>query len=530
MTPRLIALLAPLLLAAGGPGAVQQAEIALRARNGEGAMTALDQALRQGTPAAAIAHLRAQALLLQGEPEKALATAAKAGGSAATRGEAARIAGQAALLLGRSEDAAGHYDRALSLTPRSATLWTDIARFRLTTGDAGGAITAVNRALALDPDSVGATLLSAQLTRGQYGPRAALPVFQRALDLDPGNVTAMIEMAATLAEAGQARAALALTRDVLTIDRANPRAYFIQTVIAARAGRYALARALLYRTGGRIDGVPAVQLLRGTLEIEAGNSEQAVARLEDLLRIRPLHFPARRLLGLARFRARDFKGTVGALTPMARRRDADAWTLALTGRALEAQGERAAAAPFLDRASASRPGPAESFALASWPGADAGDADIAIPRISQLVANGAAREAVLLATSLRSRNPGSPGAAVALGDALMAAGERGPGADAYAQAANIDFSEPVALRLIAALKAAGRDADAAKAASLYLEQNPRSIAALTLAADAAAATGNWQRAALLFRTLRARIGIGNLGARIGLALALQRLGVSRSGA
>lgn len=496
-----------------------QARILLAGGDGQGAGAALDAAIARGFDPGALAHLRAHALLLQGKPKEALRSAGKAQGPAAAVAYAARIAGSAAIALRQADAAAAHYDRALALTPRSSLLWTDIARFRLFTGDAGGAIDATARAVGFDPANGEAALLSAQLTRGRLGPVAALQLFERALELRPGNIPAMAEMAATLAEAGRARAALAMTRDILAIDRANPRAFFVQAVIAARAGRFALSRALLYRTGGRIDGLAAVQLLRGALEIEAGNNEQSIARLQDLLRLRPLHFPARRLLALAHWRSSDAAGTAATLMPMARRADADPWTLALTGRALESQGSRTDAAEFLARARTARPGPAQSFDLADWQGTDGANADIVIPRISQLVARGQAGEAAVLARMVAMRNPGSPGAAVALGDALLAGGAAEEASEAYARAANIDFSEPIALRLIAALNASGRRQEAANAASLLLRQNPRSIAALMLAGNAALATRNWPRATAIFTNLGRRLGPGDLSAAAGLRAA-----------
>lgn len=436
---------------------------------------------------------------------------------------------RAAFARGRMEQAAKAFDKAIALSPKSASLWTDIGRFRLATGNAGGAIEAARYAASLNPENADAVLFSAELTRGQYGPSAALPLFDQALAMRPDHLETLGEMAATLGEAGEAQASLALTRRMLALDRANARAFFLQAVLAARAGRYELARGLAYRTGGRMDGVPAMELLKGMLDVEAGNNEQAVARLAALVKARPLHFPARRLLAYAQWQAGDMTGVAATLMPMARRADADAYTLTLFGRALEAMGNRAAAAELLDRAAVSTPGPSDSFDLASWAGADAANADVMIPRISQLVARGNAA-AVELARQVSARNPGSTGAHIALGDALTAGGQNAAAAAAYRQAANLDFSEPIALRLIAALANSGAKADAARAASLYLGQNPRSIPALILAGQAAMATRDWPGAIARAENLRLRIGNRNVGAIANLAWAHFETGDGRRAA
>lgn len=415
---------------------------------------------------------------------------------------------------GTTEIEAKKLDRALARTPKSSALWTRVARFRLETGDAGGAIAAADYAARLDPANPRAALMVAQLARGQYGPVASRPLFDRALSLQPDNLETLGEMAATLAEAGQARAMLTMTRRMLALDRSNPRAFFLQAVISARAGKYVLARGLLYRTGGRLDAQPAVALLDAALELEAGNSEQAIAGLKDLVRGRPLHFPARRLLASAQWQAGDMAGVVQTLAPMARRADADAYTLTLIGRAFEAQGDRVAAAQMLDRAAFAAPGEATSFGLSDWAGSDPANADVAIPRISQLVAGGNFGAAIALASKIRDSNRGSPGADVALGDVLIAAGQSGEAAQAYRSAANLDFSEPIALRLISALQRAGQGKAAADAASLYLQQNPRSIPALRLAANATMVQNDWPHASALFDMLRVRLGSRDAGATV----------------
>jgi cellulose synthase operon protein C len=100
---------------------------------------------------------------------------------------------------------------------------------------------------------------------------------------------------------------------------------------------------------------------------------------------------------------------------------------------------------------------------------------------------------------------------------LMALGKPGEAAAAYQNAANIRFSEPVALRFIDALRKSGQDAAALRVLDMFLGQNPRSVSALLLAADHFMASGEWERAIAILEGLRTRLGnrdatlLGNLG-------------------
>ena len=90
-------------------------------------------------------------------------------------------------------------------------------------------------------------------------------------------------------------------------------------------------------------------------------------------------------------------------------------------------------------------------------------------------------------------------------------------AAAYAKAANIRFTEPLALRFIAALRASGNGAGALRVLDIFLSQNPRSVPGLLLASDHFMATGQWDAAIGVLEGLRARLGnqdatlLNNLG-------------------
>jgi len=224
------------------------------------------------------------------------------------------------------------------------------SRATLAQGDFVGAYRIAEAAAAKYPANADAVLLAANFVRDRYGLTASLPWYDRVIALDPRNVSARLEKAAALGDSGQTVAALELTRAVLVLSPNNPNAFILQSMIAARAGKWELARGLYEHARGRLDPVPAVLLLRGAIGIETGGIEGAIAALTPLVAAQPGNRPARRLLALALWRAKDAQGAIDTLKPISN--DGDAWAQMLMARACEAVGDRLCAAILLDRAAA----------------------------------------------------------------------------------------------------------------------------------------------------------------------------------
>lgn len=509
-----------------------QARIYLRLLDGSAAQAELERARKLGATDAETAHLMAHALVLQGDNQGALREAAKA--SPANRGYAERIAGQAWHRAGNYAQATAAFERALRLTPRDPDLWAEIGRFRETIGETAGAVAAADRAVALDPHNVGAVALRAILTRSQYGLAAAMPWFDRALEIDPANIDLLIERASTLGDLGRTKAMLADSRAILAASPGNASAYYLQAVIAARAGRYDLARSLFRRTGGVLDGRPAAMLVAGAIELQAGAPAQAAKRFRRLLDLQPANLKARRLLGSALLRSGDAAGAVKTLRPLADRGDADAYTLTVIGKAYQKLGDRRAASLFLARAAQPRPSATaplsdplsdgEIAALRREADAHPDQAGSQVLYIRALLGRGIGEEALARARRLLAANPGAPDAHVLVGDALAIRGNYGAAAIAYRGAANLAFTEPVALRLVEALRNSGDTRGAAQALGLFLAQNPQNVSAQLLAANAYLQAGQWDRAIRLYERVRARIGNGDANLLNNLAWAYAQSG------
>lgn len=250
------------------------ARTALLLGDGVAAAGEIGQARSLGAPAAISHHLLAEALLLQGQAQAALAEADAVHIPARYAVYAARIRARAHAMLGDNGLAVADFGEALRLVPANEALWIDLARFRRDTGEMAGAIEASARAVELDPRNPEALLVRGQMVRDQFGLVASLPWFDQAIAIDPGYAPALIEKAATLGDLGRYQAMIAACRAVLAIDPGNARVFYLQSVMAARAGRFDLARNMLNRVGERLNGVPGAMLLSATFRSTKAHSSR----------------------------------------------------------------------------------------------------------------------------------------------------------------------------------------------------------------------------------------------------------------
>lgn len=480
---------------------------------GEGisAEAELDRAKAAGFDINRAQQLYAHAYLLQGDTKRAIITAEKAQPQFA--GYAARVSARALAAQGNIPAAQAAFDDILEDAPDNSAAWSDLGRLRYNTGDVAGAIQAATRAIDLDPANIEALTLRGELVRGQYGLSAALPWFETALQRDRFYHPALIEYASTLGDVGRYQDMLDATRRALMVRPGSPQALYLQAVLSARAGNYDLARTLMQRTGGALDGMPGALLLGGTLDYEAGGYEQAINKWRELVGRQPMNITARRLLGAALLRSGDAPGALEVLRPVALRGDADSYTLTLVGRAFERNGERDAADRFLDRAAFPLRDKSTPFGIDDSIvslGNFANEApDEPVRRIGYLrglVDTGDTREALSQAQEIARMTPGAPAAHLAVGDTLSAMGRYADAAAAYRRAADIRFDEPTMLRAVDALDRSGQRPAAANVLALFLSQNPQNIAGQRLAAHWQIAAGEFGSAIETLEGLRRRIG------------------------
>lgn len=496
--------------------------------DGVAAEGALNRAIALGMDPARLHQLFADAWLMQGDPDRALAEAARARPRYA--GYAARVRARA---LAAKEDVPGAtaaLGALIAHDPGDAWAHADLAAIRLAAGDVLGADRAARRAVALDRANLPALVIEGEVVRSRYGLAAALPWFRRALDRDAYYHPALIEYAATLGDLGRNAEMLAATRRALAARPGSPQALYLQAVLAARAGNRDLARAMLGRMGDAGLAMPGVVLLTGLVAYADGQYEQAVASLREVVGRQPMNLVGRRLLGAALLRSGDASAALEVLRPLALRPDADSYTLGLVGRAFEARGERDWAARFLDRAArpalaAPRPfGSDNGVAVLAHAVSEApDDPKAAVALVRGLLDAGDAATAYARAREIAAVSPGAPEAQLLAGDVLASTGRFAEALAAYRRAADLRFDAPTLLRLAEAAERAGQRRQGAEALALYLSQNPQSVVARRALANMQLGVRDWQAAIDTLEGLRTSLGNRD-------ALLLAQLGYAYTGA
>ena len=491
-----------------GPEAAKymaEATEALDKGDGIAAEADLRRALDAGADRAEVAAAMGDAFIKQGAPDKAREWLAPGQFAAGQESYGWRMLGRLEKNLGHLPAAGQAYDRALKYAPNDGQLWVDIGRLRYAGGEQAQAVEAADYALKLDPANPRVLEFRGQLIRDQYGLTAALPWFEAGLKQKPDDIALLGEYAATLGELGRAKDMLAATRQMLELDPGNARALYLQAVLAARVGKMDLARGLLGRTGDRIAGVPAAMLLRGALELEAGNPNLAIDVLDRLVRMQPANGPARLLLARAAAVAED-RSQLFAAVP--EETAASPYLLTLQGRMLEDQGKRDAAAPLLSRAAALRardPFPlgdrGDSGILAADWAENPGRIGTGVPYVRKLAAAGNLGLAGQIAEQLREKNPGSADVQAIAGDIQLLQGNAAGAIERYRIAAKVRVTSDLVARMAVALDRLGQAGAGDALVESHLAASPTDRDLGHLAAQRAARRGDWPRARALFEYL-----------------------------
>lgn len=397
---------------------------------------------------------------------------------------------EAASARGALDEAGRALDAARKLSPDDPDLWVAIARLRFRGGEHFTALEAADRALELGPRHVPALLMRALMVRDAHGAADSLPWFEAAIAADADNPEALAQYAATLGDGGQARKMLDAVRLLAAAAPDDPRIFWYQAVLAARGGEYALARSLLARSGMAARGVPAALQLDAVISLAQGNADSAGATLETLAARQPANVRVRELFARALFDAGRMNEVVQRFGTEAQRPEASPYLVMLVARAFERLGERAAAAPLLERAyrgvdhrpvvlaaRAGLPPPtvaARNAALAgNWRGARV-DVDV-----------------------LAGRLPASADVAALAGDVMLGSKDPEAALAAYARAAQVKRPFPLTRKAVWAYASAGNQQAADTVLARHVAGEPDTASALVALARRQADLGQWRRAAQL---------------------------------
>jgi predicted Zn-dependent protease len=291
---------------------------------------------------------------------------------------------------------------------------------------------------------------------------------------------------------------LAAVRRFAAAAPGDRRALYLQAVLAARAGKPELARGLLQRSGDLDREMPAAILLLALVDLDNGNPASAAQGFDRLLGTQPDNARVQALLARALAAAGNDRELIARFAGKAD----DRYTALLVGRAYENVGDRAKAAPFLDRAlGAIVPAhlamlpPAAPLDVTTLRGTADGLNTVALVR--GLIASRRTGEARAKVEEWLRRHPGSADAMALAGDAALAARDPHGALKRYRAAAEIRRPWPLTKRMAAALEASGNPAGAEALVAAHLAGEPNNAEAATMLARRYAAHGQRKRAELL---------------------------------
>lgn len=485
------------------------ARVMLALGGGVAAQTELEKARQAGVPVEKTHHLMAEALMLQGKGNEALAEADSSKVPSQFAAYAARVRGRAQMVAGQADRARGEFELAGRLAPDNIQILIDRVRFEMLAGNRDGAEKLVDHALQLKPTNSRALVLKGDIARARAGLPAALPYFTQAIQADPNNIEALLERAATYGDLRREAESRADLKKIDQIQPNNPLGLYLTAVLEARAGRYQQAQALLAKTKGTIDGYPPAAMLQGMVAYQLGNLKAAQDYLTRVVTKAPDYVLARRLLASTQMKNGDADAAIETLKPLLDAKEPDGAALAMVGQAYARKGDYKNAQDYYARASKALPNSQELKTQLAMTQAATGDNSQALSNLNNVLKSGADQPRALATLTLVKLRQNDYKGALEAADKLVAAAPNlplgynmrgaaklalndGKGAEADFRAAlakDPRFTE--ARRNLAQLEISQNRVDEAKAELMKVVQaDSKDARAMLLLAAVAQRTGN----------------------------------------
>ena len=384
-----------------------------------GADVELKRALEYRHPEAAVAPVRARALLAMGQPRKVLDEY----GSLDLKDPLVDIEIQVALsqahaALGARDDARAAVDRALAISSVYAPAVLMDARLKVASGDRAGAIAVTDALLARVPDNTDAMLLKADLLLLAKADRpAALALYRRALELRPDLLEAQASVFNVLLADKDLEGAKRQLDDIRKARANHPRTRFMEAQLAYARGEFKQARELLSvlrRSAG--ENLRVLQL-SGAVEFQLGALAEAEASLSRVLQMAPGSIDARRLLAEVHLRQRQPAKALAVLKPLLEAPSPQAEVMALAAQAQLLNGDPKTAQQLFAKAAQAKPDDKRLNAAVALTQLYKGNADEAFSELEKLAAADQGRSVDLALITARLQRREFDGALTAI-DAL----------------------------------------------------------------------------------------------------------------
>jgi putative PEP-CTERM system TPR-repeat lipoprotein len=437
---------------------------------------------------------------------------------------------KALILQGNYSDALLRLDGAVDLPPKQqAEVWAQRGYAQYGLGRMDLAREAFDTALTLDRDQTAATIGLIRFAMDDKDEPRAIQVTDELLTRQPKDVEALLIRAEMFRKEGKNEEAAQRFAQVIEIDPSNIRGYLGHATTMIGQQEFAQAIKDLDAADAIQPDVPMTQYLRGVMDFQNKQWDQAGERLQRVLAAVPNHLQSRLLLGIIKYSTNDFEiadeylGSVVAAMPdnvQARKvlgatrikmRDPtkaieillpgtstnDAQLLALLGSAYMLKGDREQGQEWLNRAVEISPDVAAlrtQLALSLLAG---GETDKAVTELQSAVdlgqdilqadvllvlahlKNSRFDEALKASANLEQRKPDNPIPYNLSGLAYLSKGELGAATERFQKALTVDPSFTTAELNLARIDVSANALDAAEARyKRVLEKTPKHLGAM----------------------------------------------------
>lgn len=401
--------------------------------------------------------LLGQALLGEGENERALELIQGAGPAEGDRSRAlALLEAEALLGLERPADARSALQAEIDANPLNIDISLTDARISLAEGDIPAAKIKVGRALEIDQSSIQAWMLDAQIKNGEGRYDEALTSLDKLAELAPGNDRLKVMRAEILIRRAKFDDAERMVSDVLQRRPDDVAANFLLATVQSNKGELDEADATLRKIADVTRDVGEVMLLSGVVKLGIGQHAQAETLLAKYIAKAPENLPVRRLLAGLQLQQGSPRAAIDTLRPVAGPNSTDAISLQLKSSAEIQVGNVEGARETLTHLAGLGKAPASAQAatlLTVLDGANekipSDQARLDMARVLDLMRSGEGGEALSVASGVAEAHPDNPLALNLYGMAhLMNEGDEANARQLFEKAASIDPTYLDALRNI----------------------------------------------------------------------------------
>lgn len=410
--------------------------------------------------------------------------------------------------LGKKAEAVEAFERALKADPGYPVALMGLAKIAMDKPDRASAAKYVEETITRNPKDAESWLFKGDFEREAGNDSAALAAYDKVLVLDPGNSAAHLQKSFVYMTERKFPEAVAALEAARRISPKNLNVVYAKGMLDFTQGKYPAALESLQQVlKVAPDHMPSI-LLTGAVQFQLKSYPQAEQNLKKYVESNPSSTYGRKLLASSRILLNDPKGAIEALAPVLEKSD-DAQLLGIAGKAYMDGREFTKATAMFEQASLIDPKKAPFRTSLGLSVLEEGEKTRAITEMelaAKLDLSNSEAGTTLAVTSLRlqqydkalaaatelvQRRPADALARNLVGLAQLGKGNRVAARASFEEALKLQPAFFPALDSLARMDLSEKKPDVArKRYEAFIEQNPKSVEALTALGAFTVAQGN----------------------------------------